>query len=202
MSDRLGRRGLLFKPWRAAVGGLGLEGRLRSGHASYRSVSSGSRSGSFGRGRASQLPRCSLLGKQVAEDEAVSLDGLAAAAADRSVEDRATVNERVELAVLTARVDTRREVGEQLRVEGATGERAIELLRVNADEDRSEAVPDKAASKLCCVGAPERESGCPACLGKALFPVSSDLREEQIAEANVRAPSSGGRASAADIRSS
>jgi hypothetical protein len=49
-------------------------------------------------------------GLQVAEDEAVAFDGLAGLASDWLSEDRPGMGERVELAVLTTRIDARGQI--------------------------------------------------------------------------------------------
>jgi len=53
-----------------------------------------------------------LVGCQVAEDEAVAVDDLAAGASNRGAEDRPRVDEGVELAVLAAGVDGGRKIGQ------------------------------------------------------------------------------------------
>src|SRR5207253_5650247 len=71
------------------------------------------RSGAVSRsaGRCSRLPL-----QKIGEDEPVTLDDLAAAAADRLPEDRAVVDEGVELAVLATRIRSEeRRVGKECR---------------------------------------------------------------------------------------
>ena len=50
---------------------------------------------------------------EIAEDETVPLDDVASDAVDRFGEDRAGVDEGMELAVLAAGIDVRRQFGEQ-----------------------------------------------------------------------------------------
>jgi hypothetical protein len=102
---------------------------------------------------------CGSERQDVAEREPTPLDALTELARDRRVEDRSGVNERVELPVLTARVDRRREIGEQLVVETATGKRRIELGRIDAHEHSLEPSRDELPRKLCGVPAPDREHG-------------------------------------------
>src|ERR1700761_2663126 len=61
-------------------------------------------------------------GEEIGIDEIVSLHGLAGYDGDGSREHRAGGDEGVELAALAAWVDGGRQVGEELRVEGASGE--------------------------------------------------------------------------------
>jgi len=50
--------------------------------------------------------------RQVAEDEPIALDDRSRLAVDRLSEDRARMNEGMELAVLAAGIDTGRQLGE------------------------------------------------------------------------------------------
>src|SRR5206468_4249238 len=80
------------------------------------------------------------------KDEAVAVDDVAARAVDRGGEPG--VDEGVELAVLAAGVDGGRKVGEEPLIEAATGERRIELTRVDADERCFEPRGDELVGEL------------------------------------------------------
>ena len=60
----------------------------------------------------------------IGEHESVAVDDLAEVDIDRAGEHRAVIDERMELAVLAARVDAGRQIGEQRAVEVAAGEAA------------------------------------------------------------------------------
>jgi hypothetical protein len=63
----------------------------------------------------------------------------------------------VELAVLPTGIDSRWEIGEQALVIASPSERAVELARIDADEQGLEAGRDEVAGELGSVPAPERE---------------------------------------------
>src|SRR5207244_3086887 len=94
---------------------------------------------------------------QVAEDEPVALDHLAAPAGDRLGEDRPGGHERVELAVLAARIDAARKLGKQLFVVVAPAEAGVEGAWVDADQGRLEPCVEKLACERGRVGSPERK---------------------------------------------
>jgi hypothetical protein len=72
----------------------------------------------------------------VAEDESVTLDDFPDLDGDRRVQDRSGIYERVELAVSAAGINAGREIVEQLIVEPAPRERAVELCRIDTRDDR------------------------------------------------------------------
>ena len=119
---------------------------------------------------------------QVAEDEAVALDHLAGGASDRLGEDRAGVDEGVELAVFATGIDVRRQVGEQLCVVAAPGEGAVERARVDADDYRLEGLVEELLRERGRIASPEGEEGVLARGGEALLAVGADILEEQVAE--------------------
>src|SRR5215207_9308646 len=80
---------------------------------------------------------------KIGEDEALSLDEVADSTGNRLGKAGARVDERVEFAPLAARVDVGGQLGEQALVVLATGERAVELLRVYAYEHRAKAGGDE-----------------------------------------------------------
>ena len=98
-----------------------------------------------------------LVQVEIAEDETFSLDHLAHSAADRLGKAWARIDEGVEFAPLAARVDVGGQLGEQAFVVLPTGERAVELLRIDADELGAKAGGDEFARKASRVSAPERK---------------------------------------------
>jgi len=71
------------------------------------------------------------LWQEIGENEAVALDDFAYLDRDFTIEHRPRIRERVELAILAARVDARRKFAEQMRIESPASKRTIELARVN-----------------------------------------------------------------------
>ena len=63
----------------------------------------------------------------------------------------------MELAALAARIDGARQIGEEVGVERATGERGVQLRRVDADEARLEPAVDEFLGQLARRPAPERK---------------------------------------------
>ena len=95
---------------------------------------------------------------------------------------RTGVHTGVELAVLAARIATRGQFVEQLRVEWAPAECGVELLRVDAAEDRAEAVSDEAAREARGVLAPQRKPRAPTQAREQALPVRAHVGEVKIAE--------------------
>src|SRR3546814_3760943 len=95
-------------------------------------------------------------------------------------------NAGVELAVLAAGVDTRRQVIEQRRVEVVAGEGCVQLLRVHAAQPGAQAFADHLARKLRGVGA---EQGChdvPAHARALRLAPGADVFQPQVAEGGGR----------------
>src|SRR5215210_307110 len=82
-------------------------------------------SGARGQGPGTRIP--SSPQDHIGEDEAVALDDIAHVGIYRLSEHRPIPHEGVKLAVLAARIDTSRQVGQQRSVEGTTRERAVKL---------------------------------------------------------------------------
>src|ERR1700677_4331499 len=119
---------------------------------------------------------------QIAKDKALALNDLAGVAGNRLGEDRAGMDEGVELAVLPAGVNARGQIGEQLLVIGTPREGGVERLRVQADDVRLEAGGDELASQDAGVASPQREETAPAVCGESLLAVCADIFEIEIAE--------------------
>ena len=92
----------------------------------------------------------------------------------------------MEFAALAARIDRRREIGEQRRVEVAPGESRVEHLRIDAREPRLQAAGDHVARERRGVGAEQREDRRQPGAGQFLFAIAPDVLEKQIAERHVR----------------
>jgi hypothetical protein len=122
-----------------------------------------------------------LVGCEVAEDEAVAVDDVAAGAPDRGAEDGPGVDKGVELAVLAAGVNDSREVGEQPPVKIATGERRVKLTRVDADERCLEPCSDELVGEFGGIEPPNRKNSVFACRRKPLLSVGADVLEEEVA---------------------
>ena len=78
----------------------------------------------------------------VAEQESVTLNDFPDPDGESFPEDRSGIDEGVELAVLAAGINAGREIVEQLLVEPAPGERAVELCRIDTRKSaRAESLP-------------------------------------------------------------
>ena len=102
-------------------------------------------------------------------------------------EERAVEHERVELAVLPAGVDRRREVAEEAPVVPPPRERAGQPGRVDADRQGLVARVDELVCRPRCVAEPEREDGGAADRRKLLLTGAPHLLEEQVAESDLPA---------------
>ena len=96
------------------------------------------------------------------------------------------VRERMELAALAARVDAGRQVASSASIELPAGERSIEMLRVDAGENRAKPAVDHLVGQLIGRNAPERKQRRQAGAGEPVFAILADVLEKQIAECDVR----------------
>src|SRR5260370_18164452 len=103
-------------------------------------------------------------GQEVGEDEPVALYRLTDAHLDGAAEHRARGRKGMELAVLAARVDPRRQIGEQTGVEAAPRERGRQLLRIDAGQGRLETGGQHLPRQLPGVTHPERKNALEAAL--------------------------------------
>ena len=102
-------------------------------------------------------------------------------------EERTVEHERVELAVLPAGVDRRREVPEEAPVVPAPRERAGQPGPVDADDEGFVARVDELVCRPGCVAEPEREDGGAADRRKLLLTGAPHLLEKQVAEGDLPA---------------
>src|SRR4051794_3659676 len=126
------------------------------------------------------------LQEEVLEGEAVALCDLAELDPDRRPENRAGMDEGVELTVLAAGVDAVGQVGEERLVEAAADEGGVELGGIDADEDRFEAGLDELLREGGGVATPEREERSAAGADQPLLAVGADVLEEEVAEGDRR----------------
>jgi len=91
----------------------------------------------------------------------------------------------VKLAVLPARVAVRRQVGEQRVIEIAAAEVGVELLCIDAAQDRAMATRDEMACQRHGGFAPQRIHAAPAQALQQRLAIRTHVGEEQIAERNV-----------------
>ena len=123
---------------------------------------------------------------QIAPDEPLARDDLAGLDRRAAAEHRTGVDEGMELAVLAARIDAGRQVGEQRRVELAAGERRVEHARIDAGEPRAQAAGDHLAREPRRRHAPQRKQRRQPGAREPLFAIAPHVLEEQIAERDVR----------------
>src|ERR1017187_3984924 len=94
------------------------------------------------------FPAVLVRGQQICEIELAPLHDRAGLAGNGPAENRAGVDERVEFAILAAGIDVRGQAGQQGGVEGTTGKRSVQLLRVHTNERGAEAVADEFPRQL------------------------------------------------------
>ena len=92
----------------------------------------------------------------------LALDNLAWDHVEWVSEHRPGGQERVELAVLTTRVDARGEHSQEVGVEHAPGEAPVQAAGVDARKRRAQPSVDHVARELGRIAAPEREQGLDA----------------------------------------
>src|SRR3989442_1087894 len=100
------------------------------------------------RGGPQPSPSCRVSRREIGVDEAPALRPPERVHADRPGEHGTVPREGVELAVLTAGVDSRREGFEQRLIELASGERGVEPAGVYAGEARAQPARDHFAREL------------------------------------------------------
>src|SRR5262249_35458736 len=105
---------------------------------------------------------------------------------ERRLEHRSRVEARVELAVLAARIEGCGQLAQQRSVELASGERAVDLTRVDACEARAKAPFDHLLGKLARGNVPHRKQRLDAGSRKLVFAIASDVLQKQIAERRMR----------------
>jgi hypothetical protein len=92
----------------------------------------------------------------------------------------------VELAVLTARIDRRREIVQQRRVELAPHEGGREHPRVHAREPRAQAGIDHVGGQSRRLHPPEREKRLQSGARQPILAIAPHVVEEEVAERHVR----------------
>src|SRR2546421_9215475 len=120
--------------------------------------------------------------QEIREHEAVTLDDLSADDLDGVAEPRGVERERVELASFTARVDGRRKILQVGAIELSTGERRLQLPRIDAGDAGADARVQHLGRERARVAQPEGEDRSDAGLGQPCLAVGPDVFEEQVAE--------------------
>ena len=124
--------------------------------------------------------------RHVGEDEAVARDDLARHGADRAGEHRAAGDAGVELPVLAAGIDPRRQIREERGVESPRGEGRGKPPRIHADDRRLEAGGDHARGERGGVAAPERKLRRDAGTRELPFAVGAHVLEKEVSEHDPR----------------
>src|SRR5437868_12736465 len=93
----------------------------------------------------------------IREHEIIALDDLASTDVEWAGEDRAGMDEGVELAVFAARVNAAGQIAKQVRAELPAGEGPVELPRIHAGERGLYACGDHVAGEFAGRDLPDRE---------------------------------------------
>lgn len=95
---------------------------------------------------------------------------------------RAGIAERVEFPVFAARIDARRQIGDETGIELAACERCVENREVDADCNGLKTQRDEVAHESRCVLFPEWKDRGETSGGKFVFTVTAQVFEKNIAE--------------------
>jgi hypothetical protein len=94
----------------------------------------------------------------------------------------------VKLPLFAAGIDMVWKVAEKSPVKAASGERAIEMARIDARQMRGKTARDHLFGKLARVPSPQRENRRHLTSRQLLFPVGSNILQKKIAENDVANP--------------
>jgi hypothetical protein len=139
---------------------------------------------------AEEIDRCmamtdpKLFRDHVGENKPVSLDDLTHPDRKRSVKNRGSVNERMKFSVLSARIDSGRQLIEELLIEIPAYKKWSETFRIHAGELRPEPARNHVSRQVASVQIPEREQGFQSSTPKLPLAVSANISKEQIAESH------------------
>jgi hypothetical protein len=123
--------------------------------------------------------------KDVAKNEAVAGNDFAGPAVDWTPVHRSAPDEGVKLAVLSARVNSVWQVGEEGAIECPAGEGWIHKLGIDTDDDGLEPFRDHVLSQLRGVVAPQRKDAVLAGAGETLFAIGADVLKEEVGERHM-----------------
>ena len=100
-----------------------------------------------------------LFRDHVGENKPVSLDDLTHSDRKRFVKNRGGVNERMKFSVLSARIDSGRQLIEELLIEVACRKACSETFRIHASKLRPEPACNHVSRQVAGVQIPERKQG-------------------------------------------
>src|ERR1700723_526835 len=105
---------------------------------------------------------------------------------DLVVEDRARIRERMELAVLAARIDVRRKRVDKLPVDVAAYGRFVEILIADTADDGLKTKTDELTNYFTTIDLPQGKDPvhCDAC--EVLFAPAPEILERDVAEGDAR----------------
>src|ERR1700733_11363604 len=98
-----------------------------------------------------------LVRDHIGKDETVALDGFANTDGNFVAEHRTSRDRRMKLTVLSARIDTFRQVTQQIGVEPPPAKTAIEFARIEADDACRKTPGDHFAREFGGIAVPQRE---------------------------------------------
>src|SRR5436190_10809442 len=122
----------------------------------------------------------------VGKDKSVPVDNLADLDGHRTVEHRPVPGEGVKLAALSALVDARGKIVQQRAVELAAGKRTIQVLGIDAGQDRAKPAFDHTLGQVIRRNAPDRKQRRQSAAHELCLTILPDVLEKEIAERHVR----------------
>jgi len=122
------------------------------------------------------------LRQQIAKPESVTQYFFASGEMNRRLKDGTIENERMEFAVLAARIDAGRQIGEERFVEDATREGRIEDTRINTNHNCLKTQTQKIASESARITFPNGEQRLHPDLREIPLSINAQVFEENVAE--------------------
>src|SRR6195256_5277328 len=122
------------------------------------------------------------LRQQIAKPESVTQYFLAGGETNRRLKDGTVENERMEFAVLAARIDAGRQIGEERFVEDATREGRIEDTRIYTNHNCLKTQAQKIAREFARITLPDGEQRFHPDLREIPLSINAQVFEENIAE--------------------
>src|ERR1700684_2315749 len=127
---------------------------------------------------------CSRVWDEIAKPKRIPANDFAKRKFYGCAKNRPVEYKGVKLAVLTARIDVGRQFGEKIFIYHAACERRIELLRIDAHDDRFESFPDEFPHQSGRIPLPDRVKSGHTVPRKKPVPIVFDVFEKQIAKGN------------------